>query len=69
MYKEIGKRIKDVRRECGLSQAQFGEKLSVSQDTVSLWENGRSAPNAELIIAIAKTFDVSADFLLGLKEY
>ena len=69
MYKEIGKRIKDVRRESGLSQAQFGEKLSVSQDTVSLWENGRSAPNAELIIAIAKTFDVSADFLLGLKEY
>lgn len=67
--KEIAKRIKEIRVENKLSQKQFGEALSVSQDTVSLWENGKSLPTAEFIIAICKTFQVSADYLLCLKEF
>ena len=45
--KEIAKRIKEIRVENKLSQKQFGEALSVSQDTVSLWENGKSLGFAE----------------------
>ncbi len=67
--KEIGKRIKEIRVEAGLSQGEFGGKLSVSQDTVSLWENGRSVPTAEFLISIAEQFEVSVDYLLCLKEY
>ena len=67
--KEIGKRIKGIRREAGLSQEDFGKKLFVSQNMVSLWENGRSVPTAEFLISIAEQFEVSVDYLLCLKEY
>ncbi len=65
----IAKRIRDIRIDNKLTQKQFGDMLSVSQDTVSLWENRKSLPTAEYIIAICKTFSVSADYLLGLSEY
>ncbi len=65
----IGKRIKEIRLDCGLSQEKFGDLFSVSQDTISLWENGKSVPTTEFLIAIAKQFDVSVDYILCLKEY
>ena len=68
MNEIISKRIKEIRTESKLSQAQFGKKLSVSQDNVSLWEIGKSIPTAEHIISICKIFGVSADYLLGLKD-
>ncbi len=43
--------------------------LSVSQDTVSLWETGKSLPSLEYVVQICRIFGVSADFLLGLAEY
>ena len=66
---QIGNRIKELRLENNLSQQKFGELLSVSQDTVSLWENGKSVPTTEFLIAIAKQFDVSVDYILCLKEF
>ncbi len=68
-YEQIATNLKEIRREAGLTQKEFGEKLSVSQDAVSLWEKGKSLPTTDLVILIAKTFAVSADFLLGLKDY
>ncbi len=65
----IGKRIKEIRIEHGLSQQKLGELLSVSQDTISLWEKGKSVPTAEFLIALAKKFDVSVDYILCLKDY
>lgn len=64
----IGEKVKEIRLENGLSQSKFGEMLHVSQDTVSLWEKGKALPNTEYVILICKTFDISADYLLGLKE-
>lgn len=69
MYTKIAQRIRETRIENKLTQAQFGEKLSVSQDTVSLWEKGKSLPTAEYIFAICRAFSVSADYILGLCEY
>ena len=65
----IGKRIKEIRLENGLTQQKFGERLSVSQDTVSLWENGKCVPTTEFLIAISKQFEVSVDYILCLKDY
>lgn len=65
----VAERIREIRTENKLSQTEFGEKLSVSQDTVSLWEKGKSVPTAEYLVAIAKTFNVSIDYILGLIEY
>jgi len=64
----VAERIKELRLENNLSQSTFGKKLQVSQDTVSLWEKGKAFPNTEYIILICKLFDVSADYLLGLKD-
>lgn len=69
MEHTVASRIKELRLEYGLSQAQFGKQLSVSQDTVSLWENGKSIPTIEYVIAICKIFGISADFLLGLCDF
>ena len=62
----IGERIKEVRNEYELSQSEFGKGISVSQDTVSLWEKGKSLPNTEYIILICTKYNVSADYLLGI---
>ena len=67
--KVVAERIREIRRENKLSQTEFGEKLNVSQDTVSLWEKGKSVPSAEYLVAIAQTFGVSTDYILGLIEY
>ena len=39
-------RIKELRQVNGLTQAEFGKKIGVSQDTISLWEQGKSIPTA-----------------------
>lgn len=65
----VGNRIKEIRKDNGLTQQQFGEILSVSQDTVSLWERGVSLPPSEIVIAIARKYAISADYILGLADY
>ena len=65
----IGKRIKEIRLDRGLSQQRMGEILAVSQDTISLWEKGKSVPTAEYLISIARNFEVSVDYVLCLKDY
>lgn len=65
-YIKIGEQIKEIRIENNLTQSQFGERLFVSQDTVSLWERGKSLPSTEYVIKIAKTYNVSADTILCL---
>ena len=67
--KNIGERIKEIRKENGFSQQEFGKVLAVSQDTVSLWENGKSLPTAEFLIAMAQAFGVSVDYILCLTDY
>lgn len=69
----IGARIKEFRTEQSLSQTAFGEKIGVSQDTVSLWERGKGLPSVLDIIKIIEVFSteenkISADYFLGLIE-
>lgn len=68
---KIANRIKELRQANNLTQAEFGKKIGVSQDTISLWEQGKSIPATEYIILIVETFRVndtalSSDYLLGL---
>lgn len=57
--------ILKLRKHLNLSQNEFAEKLSVTRQAVSRWENGETVPNIDTLKLIAKTFDVSVDFLLG----
>ena len=51
-----------------MSQDELAEKLNVSRQSVSLWENGQTQPTVENIIALSKILNVSADDLLGEGE-
>ena len=65
---KVADRLKEIRTELKLSQEKFGKILSVSQDTVSLWENGKSLPSVETVIELCKRYGVSADYVLGLED-
>ncbi len=67
--KNIGIRIKEIRKDNRLSQAEFGKLLSVSQDNVSLWETGKGYPTIQHVITIAKMFNVSSDYILGISDF
>lgn len=58
-------RIYALRREQGLSQAEFAAKLYVTRQAVSRWENGETTPEVETLGRIAETFGVTVDYLLG----
>lgn len=62
----IGERLQELRKDHGMSQLELAQKLHVSFHTVSSYERDRSMPNDEIKLKIAKLFDVSLDFLLGL---
>ena len=54
-----------LRNKYQLSQEQMAEKLFVTRQAVSRWENGETTPNVDTLKLISKTFDVSINTLLG----
>ncbi len=68
MNTTIGKRIAALRREKGLKQDELAEKLGVSAQAVSKWENDQTCPDISLLPLLAKTLGVSVDELLSDKE-
>ena len=66
---EIGKRLKEARKIARYTQKQVAEKLLMTQQQYSRFENGIFELNYEQIIFLCKLFDISADFLFGLEEY
>ena len=63
----LGKRIATLRKEKGLTQEQLAEKVGVSAQAVSKWENDVSCPDITLLPLLADLFGVSVDELLGVK--
>lgn len=64
----IGNQIKKLRTEQGMTQKQLADKLFVSAQAVSRWENNEVEPSVATITEIAKIFDVSTDVVLGVLE-
>lgn len=59
-------RIKQLREQAGYSQAQLAKRLDVTRSSVNAWEMGLSMPTTQYVVTLAKLFQVSADYLLGL---
>ena len=59
----LGERIAKCRKQKNLSQEYIAERLEVSRQAVSKWENDLSAPDTYNLIALAKLFDVSVEYL------
>ena len=61
----IGTNIYTLRKEKKITQAQLAEKLGVSEQAISKWENDQCAPDVSLFPIIAEFFGVSIDRLFG----
>ena len=63
---ELGKKIKQLRCRASLTQEQLAERLGISPQSVSKWENAVAMPDISLLPLIAETFGVSIDDLFDL---
>ena len=61
---EIGKQIKKYRSEMKLSQDELAEKIFVSRQTISNWENNKSYPDVKSLLLLSSLFNVSLDILI-----
>ncbi len=61
----LSKNIKELRIKNKYTQEELAEKLNVSVQTISRWENGVNSPDISMLPELAKIFEVSIDSLLG----
>jgi transcriptional regulator with XRE-family HTH domain len=61
----IGDKIIQLRKQNGLSQSVLAEKIEASRTIVGNYERNSNTPSIEMIIKIAKVFNVSLDYLIG----
>ena len=64
----IAERIKELREKNDFTQSSLAKRLNVTRSAVNAWEMGISVPSTALVIELAKLFQVSTDYLLGLKN-
>lgn len=62
----IGERLQEIRKDHGDTQQTLADKLNVSLYAVRCWEQDKSAPNHDTLVAICRLYQVSSDYLLGL---
>lgn len=65
---EFRERVKELRIEKGLSQMQLARALDISQSAIAKWELGKTEPTASAIILLARFFNETTDYLLGLSD-
>lgn len=61
----LGKNIKTLRKQVGLTQTELADKLGVTEQTVSKWENDKCYPDVSLLPLLANIFNCSVDAVLG----
>lgn len=64
----FGDMIQLLRNSRNLSQVQLAEKLGISKQTVSNWENNNILPSIDMLLKISRLFSVSCDYLLEQQE-
>lgn len=64
----ITTKLYELRIAKGVTQGEVASALSVSNKTISKWENGTSSPDLSMLVSLAKYYDVSTDTLLGLED-
>jgi transcriptional regulator with XRE-family HTH domain len=66
---KIGKFIAELRRWAGLTQEALGEKIGVTNKTISRWENGDYMPNIEMLQLLAEEFSISISEILAGEKF
>ena len=61
----FGEKLKEARKQAGLSQEQFAEKMCVSRSAIAKWESDKGMPDINNLKAMAQLLGVSVDYLLA----
>lgn len=61
-------RIKEIRKQLGITARQVAEHINVAESTMSLYESGKREPDIETIVKLAKYFNVTLEYLLGVGD-
>ena len=65
----FGERLKQLRKENKLTQAELADAIKTTQRRVSYMESGKIEPDLEMLVVLSLFFDVSIDYLVGTKDY
>ena len=69
MSEIVAERIKQRRKELGLSQEDLAKKLEVERSTVSKWESGKTNLKQSMVVKLANALDCSPTWIAGLQDY
>lgn len=61
-------RLRDLREDSDITQASLAAYLHIKQNTYSQYENGQRQPPIEILIALARYYETSLDYLVGLTD-
>lgn len=64
----LGNTLKGLRVQQNMTQAQLAQKLGLTKSVISAYETGLRLPSYDVLVHIAKIFDVSTDYLLGVEK-
>lgn len=64
----VAERIRHLREQRALTQAELAKKLGITRSSVNAWEMGISVPSTQYVVELAGIFEVSTDYLLGVSE-
>ena len=65
---DFGSRLKELRRQSGLTQQQLADRLGVTKSVVSFYELRERSPSPEVLVKMSYVFRVSTDYLLGIER-
>lgn len=65
---ELGKVLAQLRKDKGLNQRECASALGVSNGAIAMWETNKRQPDIEMLKKISTFYDVSADYILGIKK-
>ena len=63
--KAIGKFLKELRKEKGMTQDQLGKEIGVTNKTISKWENGNYMPPVDVLMLLSEMYNVSINEILA----
>lgn len=66
---DLANKLKELRIDKGLSQSEVSKALGLTRNAFTNYENGYREPSLDILKKICELFAVSADYLLGLKEF
>lgn len=65
----FSERLQQLRKEKGLKQSELANILNTTQRRISYMESGKVEPDLETLVAIARHFNVTLDYLVGISDY